>query len=72
MRSGYDVLGRKNKITLSLGNYQVNFDRVIQIGRGILLGMMTEKLVENKKNVMHTTKEFFDKLEHPATRRQKT
>ena len=37
MRSGYDVSGRKS------------FDRLIQIGRGILLCMMTEKIVGKKK-----------------------
>ena len=46
-------------------SYRVSYDRVIQSGLGILLGMMTEKLVENKKRVMHTTKEFHDMLGHP-------
>ena len=49
MRSGYKVLSRKDKITLSQGKFQVSFDRVIQSGRGILLGMMTEKLITNDK-----------------------
>ena len=65
MRSGYKVLGRRNRITLSSGKYQVSFDRVIQSGRGILLGMMTEKLIKNKKQVRHTVKEFHDMLGHP-------
>ena len=55
----------KNRITLSSGKYQVSFDRVIQSGRGILLGMMTEKLIKNKKQVRHTVKEFHDMLGHP-------
>ena len=65
MRSGYDVLGRKNKITLSLGTCQVSFDRVIQSGRGILLGMMTEKKLKIKKRLMHTVREFHVMSRHP-------
>ena len=42
MRSGYNVLGKKDKITLSQGNFQVSFNRVIRSRKGIILGMMTE------------------------------
>ena len=43
----------------------MTFDRVIQSGRGILLGIMTEKLIKNKKRVISTMKEFHDMLGHP-------
>ena len=46
MRNGYDVLGKKDKITLSQGKSRVSFDRVIKSGKGIILGMMTEKLIK--------------------------
>ena len=51
MRSGYKVTGRKGRITLKSRKYRINFDRIIQSGRGILLDMMTEKVKENNKNM---------------------
>ena len=65
MRSGYKVLGRKNRITLSAGKYHVSFDRVIQSGRGIQLEMMTENLIKNKKQARIMLKESYDMLGRP-------
>ena len=65
MRNGYDVLGKKDKITLSQGKSRVSFDRVIQSGKGLILGMMTEKLIKKDEREAHTVKEFHDMLGHP-------
>ena len=46
-------------------SYRVSYDRVIQSGLGILLGMMTEKKLKIKKRLMHTVREFHVMSRHP-------
>ena len=46
----------------------MSFDRIIQSGRGILLGIMTKKLIKNMRQMRqmrHMAKEFHDMLGHP-------
>ena len=65
MKNGYDVIGKNNIITLQSGKQKISFDRVIQSGKGILLGMMTETLKKNENQAKYTEKEFHDMLGHP-------
>ena len=65
MKNGYEVIGRNNIITLQSGKYRVSFDRVIQSGKGILLGMKTETSKKNENQAKYTEKEFHDMLGHP-------
>ena len=43
----------------------MSFDRVIKSGKGVILGMMTERLIKKDERVSHTVKEFHDMLGHP-------
>ena len=64
MKNGYDVVGRNNIITLQSGKHRVSFDRVIQSGKGILLGMKTETVKKNENQAKYTEKEFHDMMGH--------
>ena len=50
---------------ISSGKYRVSFERVIKSGRGILLSTKTEKLIEYKKRVRYTMKEFHNMFGYP-------
>ena len=65
MKNGYEVIGKNNRITLQSGKQKISFDRVIQSGKGILLGMKTEIVKKKDNQVKYTEKEFHDMLGHP-------